>query len=287
MSVQFIDIETEYEKNKQVQRKQVRKFMDWINQQPHLPKITEFQALTFLHSCYYDEDAAKKTADVFFTVKTSNPNVFRMRDPHKLPTTEGLDVTVMSMLPKKTPKGYTILYIKLIDPDPRHLNMATQVKIFDMTCMLHLHQTGITEGYVAMLDMQEVALRHLFRLSPSALKALLYYISEGIPGRIMEFHFVNTIPFIINKVLTLIKPLLSKKIYDIIHVHSTVEDSAEFIPIDCLPEDYGGSAEAISVIHEKSKQKLLQNEAFFEWEDTQVVDESLRPKKKSYWFSWG
>ena len=108
MSVQFIDIETEYEKNKQVQRKQVRKFMDWINQQPHLPKITgkekyvillilpryvEFQALTFLHSCYYDEDAAKKTADVFFTVKTSNPNVFRMRDPHKLPTTEGLDVT--------------------------------------------------------------------------------------------------------------------------------------------------------------------------------------------------
>lgn len=52
----------------------------------------ELQAILFLHACNYNEDAAKKTIDTFFTVKTMDPGLFKMRNPRNSPINNSLDV---------------------------------------------------------------------------------------------------------------------------------------------------------------------------------------------------
>ena len=39
MSLHLADVSSEYEKNKHLKKEEVKKFNDWVNQQPHLPKI--------------------------------------------------------------------------------------------------------------------------------------------------------------------------------------------------------------------------------------------------------
>ena len=39
MSLHLADVNAEYEKNKRLKKEEVQKFYDWVNEQPHLPKI--------------------------------------------------------------------------------------------------------------------------------------------------------------------------------------------------------------------------------------------------------
>ncbi|KAJ3651834.1 hypothetical protein Zmor_017842 [Zophobas morio] len=285
MSLHLADVSSEYEKNKHLKKEEVKKFNDWVNQQPHLPKINELQAIFFLHACYYNEDMAKKTIDNFFTIKSRHPSLFKMRNPYKSPVKESLDVALLTPLPKKTPEGYTIMFIKIIDVTPSSLNTEAQLKMFDMTCMLHLHQYGTSDGYVVVFDMEGTSFGHLFHISPLALKKFLHYVQEGIPARLKRLHYVNIVPFM-DKVLALIKPFVKKELYDTIYLHNTIDDLTKYVPLECLPKDYGGSAETVSDLQEKIKKKVLENVDFFEWEDKQNVDESQRPKIEKYWFKW-
>ncbi|XP_063929844.1 retinol-binding protein pinta-like [Zophobas morio] len=285
MSLHLADVNAEYEKNKRLKKEEVQKFYDWVNEQPHLPKINELQAILFLHACNYNEDAAKKTIDTFFTVKTMDPGLFKMRNPRNSPINNSLDVMLFTPLPQKTPEGYTIVLVKLQDVSPSNYNTEVQLKIFDMMCMLHLQQYGTSDGYVAIFDMKGTSFGHLFRTSPLALKRFLYYVQEGIPARLKRLHYMNLVSFM-DKIMALMKPFMKKELYDIIYLHNTIDDLTKYVPLECLPKDYGGSAETVSELHEKMKKTLFENVDFFNWEDEQSVDESQRPKVKRNWFNW-
>ncbi|RZC37854.1 SH3 9 and/or Cofilin ADF domain containing protein [Asbolus verrucosus] len=90
-------------------------------------------------------------------------------------------------------------------------------------------------------DMKGCALGHMIRMNLMALKQLMHYVQ-------MKFH-------------------------------SVVIDLQKYIPKDCLPKDYGGEGPSIQVLHEENMTNILDNLDFFQWHDSQKVDETKRFKK--------
>ncbi|XP_044261175.1 alpha-tocopherol transfer protein-like [Tribolium madens] len=278
MALNFFDPKTEFAKDKNLKEEDVKALMEWVNKQPHLPQINEIQSILFLQSCYFRNEVAKTAIDTYFTVKTFCFDLFGGRYPLQSPLKESLNVALFAFLPKKTPEGNTIIFMKLMDLNPENYNFSVQVKYFDMVCMLSLHQEGTSNGHIIVIDMKELVFGHITKLGPLEIKKFLYYLQEAMPLRLKGLHYFNTVPFM-DKILALMKPFMKKELLNMLYLHNTVDDLAKFVPKECLPQEYGGSVEPTHVIHEKIKNKLRENCAFFDWEDKQTVDESKRPGK--------
>jgi hypothetical protein len=278
MTLNLADVSTEYFKDKDLKKDDVITFMSWVNKQPHLPEINELQAILFLQSCYYRNEAAKAAIDNFFTIKTHCPEFFRDRNATVKTVKAALDVCVFATLPKKTPEGYTIFFMKIMDTNPNKFILADILKCLDMTCLLHLHQKGTSSGHVIIFDMAGAVLGHMARLGPLTIKKFLYYLQEAMPVRLKGLHFFNIVPFM-DKIFALMRPFMKKELMSKFYMHNSVNDLVNFIPRDCLPSDYRGTSDSASVLQEQMKIKMRHNIPFFAWEEKQTVDETVRPGK--------
>ncbi|KAJ3618118.1 hypothetical protein MTP99_006148 [Tenebrio molitor] len=278
MTLKLADVSTEYSKDKDLKKDDVMMLITWVNKQPHLPKINELQAILFLQCCYYRNEMAKTVIDNFFTVKTHCPEFFRERNAMVKSVKAAMDLAIFATLPKKTPEGYTIFFVKLVDTNPNKFFLADALKCLDMICLLHLHQEGTSPGHVIIYDMTGAIFSHLARLGPLTIKKFLYYLQEAMPLRLKGLHFFNIVPFM-DKIFALMRPFMKKELMNKFHMHNSVDDLLNFIPRDCLPSDYGGTSDSASVLHEQMKTKMCDNIPFFAWEEKQTVDESARPGK--------
>ncbi|XP_063929737.1 alpha-tocopherol transfer protein-like isoform X2 [Zophobas morio] len=277
MSFQLMDVETEYEKDKNLKREDIQILAEWMDKQPHLPKATELQLVLFLQSCYYRLEAAKTAIDNFFTVRTLCPDIFGTPSVETLK--QQLSVSTINVLPKKTPEGYSVIVMKLLDPNPEHYHNVSQINFSDLTLMLSLHQKGTSTGIITVFDMKGLAFGHLTRFNLVAIKKHLFYIQEAAPIRIKGVHYINVVPFM-DKIMAMVKPFMKKELVQLLNFHTdSMESLFKFVPKEIMPEDYGGEGPSLATLHEQNRKNLLENMDFFRWLDTLKVDESKRPGK--------
>jgi hypothetical protein len=81
LPTQYISIEEECKRNPKLKISDLQMLKDWMEKQPHLPKIEMLYLVMFLHSNYYRLEPTKQTIDNFFTARTHTPEVFFHRDP--------------------------------------------------------------------------------------------------------------------------------------------------------------------------------------------------------------
>lgn len=267
-----------YQKDPLLKKEDVEKLLDWLGGQHHLPKITEEEAIFFLSSCYYSDEAAKITIDNFYTMKTLSPEVFGNEMPQLPDMQKCQDYAYFGFLPNKTPEGYIVFLAKLLNSDTEAFNFGECIRLWDMTTMLHLHQNGPVEGLRIVIDLENVVFGHLTKLGILTMKKFLLYLQDAAPVRLKGYHYVNTVSFM-DKILALMKPFMKKELLEILHLHSNVDGIKKFVPIDCFPSDYGGKVESIASLHAKTKKNLMENVAFFEEQNAKRVDESKRAGK--------
>lgn len=68
--------EEEYLKDSELKREDVAELVKWTKTQPHLPLVTEFEAIQFLHSNYFDIEKAKNTIENYYTFRTKFTELF-------------------------------------------------------------------------------------------------------------------------------------------------------------------------------------------------------------------
>ncbi|KAK9754146.1 CRAL/TRIO domain [Popillia japonica] len=259
-------------------KEDVTALQDWAEKQAHLPKITELQLILFLHSCYYRIEPTKACIETFYTARTHCPEFFQNRSPI-LYADEILGVLLYTPLPKPTKSGYQIMLGKLIDTNPDKYVLAQQIKTFDMSAMLMLHQFGCAPGHVLLIDMKGVTFTHMTKINPMQLKKFFVYLQEGMPIRLKAMYFIN-IPSFMDKLLALIKPLMKKELLETMQLFTDkLDDLYKIIPQECFPADYGGTADPLTELIRRRNENFKVNDKFFVDGEKEVSDETKRVGK--------
>ncbi|XP_031637357.1 alpha-tocopherol transfer protein-like [Contarinia nasturtii] len=279
MSLKLACCEDQYKKFPQLDRDEVLKLQDWHEKQPHLPNITELDAIIFLHACNYSVEKAKICMDTYYTIRTHCPEFFGQRDVNGHDITAQMNILAVAPLEGLTHEGYRAILCKLTDFDASKYNYVDSAKLFSMVADLLLAQDGIAEGHAIIIDMEGSTLSHLAKVNILAMKKFMFYIQEALPVRLRAFHFINTVPFM-DKVLALMKPFMKKELLDAMHLHSSLDTFVDkHVPKMILPSEYGGSAGTLKEFTEKTYKELRANPEFFVNEEKNRVDEKLRPGK--------
>nr|XP_031836054.1 alpha-tocopherol transfer protein-like [Nomia melanderi]XP_031836055.1 alpha-tocopherol transfer protein-like [Nomia melanderi] len=267
-------------KNLQLKLSDVEALREWCEKQQHLPKIPDLLLILFLHSNYYSVEAAKTTADNFFTIRTHVPEFFSNRDPLGSKNLRQIfNVVSVVGLPQSSKQGYKILFAKLIDPNPSHYSFEDATKYFFMVCDLVGLKSQTVDGYIFIGDAANVSLGHVGRMSPMGMKKLVTYVQEAIPVRLKQIHFINT-PSVMDVILNMAKPFMKKELWNMIHLHSSMKSLEEFVSLDTLPSDVDGEQESLSKMHEEYIKEIdSKRDWFVEEEELGHVDESQRVGK--------
>ncbi|KAF7396419.1 hypothetical protein HZH66_007281 [Vespula vulgaris] len=237
-----ISYEEELRKNPELKDSDIEILKEWCKKQPHLPKIT-------------DNPLGSKSLRQIIKVVANIP----------------LEMT--------TKEGYKIVFAKLLDTDPSHYVYNDGMKYFSMILDYWLYTEGTGIGHIILIDMESVSFGHAGRLSPMGLKKFLYYLQEALPVRLKGLHFMNTTA-VMDVILNMMKPFMKKELMDVLHVHSTLESIAKFIPLEALPTDVGGKAGFTKDLHEIYTKKIENHRPWFlEDEMNGRVNEALRPGK--------
>lgn len=122
---------------------------------------------------------------------------------------------------------------------------------------------GFPEGEIFILDVVGFSFKQFLDLSKNV-KTLLHYVKflqEAAPVKLVCNHITN-MSSIIDGVMTLTKPILSKEVSDVVHFHKVGSDTIlKHIEKDVLPIDYGGTNGTIDE-HFKDWLKVFETKRF-------------------------
>ncbi|XP_037954883.1 alpha-tocopherol transfer protein-like [Teleopsis dalmanni] len=273
------ELSAQYNNFPDIQRSEVKKFVEWIRAQPHMQNLSEAEALHFFHACHYSMENAKQVIDTNLTVRTHCEEFFSNLDIERPELKRAMNTVDVFPLPKSTPEGYKIFVGKLNDPNASNFNYADCMKLYCMVYDLWMYEDGIKPGHIIVLDLKNCSLGHLARIGILQMKKFLFYLQEAAAIRLIGFHFINIVPFM-DKLLALMNPFMKKELKNVLYLHNNMEDFFNYVPQNILPEDYGGNEAACDVLRDNYYQKLRDYRLdMMEFEKRHQINEKLRPGK--------
>ncbi|XP_026740708.1 alpha-tocopherol transfer protein-like [Trichoplusia ni] len=279
--VKPISIEKEYEKNPDITPDDVRKLREWLKTQPHLPgeHISDVDLLIVFHCCEKSIEVTKQVLDLHFTLRTLFVPFFKDRILDKKMDAV-LNTILFAPLPTPTAEGHRVVYVRLLDPDPRSFNLVEGVKLFMMMFDLCQYEEGTWPGFVLIIDMDQTCLSHVTRLEVMSLKKVLYFLQECMFTKLKGVHFMNA-PYFMDKLMMVLKPFLKKELVHVVNIHPAGTDSIySLIPKEAFPKEDGGNYKDRKTINDELYQRLQANSEFFRAEAKRRVNESLRSAGK-------
>lgn len=141
-------------------------------------------------------------------------------------------------------------------------------------------EEGVSDGHIIAFDLSGVQMGHVARLGIFSIKNMLYYLQDAMPFRLKGLHFFNIVPFV-DKIVFLMKPFMKKELWDVFHLHSTMDSFHKFVDADVLPKDYPkGEAESLEYFHKQTFKHLVELKQYFlEEERTRRINAQARPGK--------
>ncbi|XP_063376791.1 alpha-tocopherol transfer protein-like [Cydia fagiglandana] len=269
----------ELNENPKRTQEDVQHLKEWITKQPHLKARTDDQWLVaVLRGCKFSLERVKKKLDLYYTLRTTAPDVTLRLKPTENKFLEFLRLGTVIILPEATEK----LSTRVILLRPGSCNPHTH-NIADIMCVLtYLVQILVVESDAAtvlgtkiVVDYQGVTMAHLAQANPTLLKKMIAVSQESTPLRSKGSHHVN-LPAGIDAIFQLIKGLINAKARDRLKIHKNYEELREFIPQESLPNEYGGSGGSIAEITEYWVKKMAEYKSWMQLEETLGTDESRR-----------
>lgn len=192
----------------------VKTLREWCAKQPHLKaRVDDQNLVNFLRGSKHSLERAKEKLDLFYTIRTSMPDVFSKRDPEFGKNLELIRLGTFLPLPKTlTADGPRIIVMRMAAYDP------AKYSIFDIfraqslinTILMYEDDHTIVAGQMGFIDLKDSSMAHFLQMSPSLMKKLSLMSQEAIPVRMKGFHHIN-VPKGFETIFNLFRTFMNEK----------------------------------------------------------------------------
>lgn len=250
----------------------------WIDKQPHLiAKPSDQFLLAFLRGCKYSLEKAKQKIDYFYAFRTVSPELFLNNQITEKSLKLSRLGTFFPLLKPLKSDGPCIIFTRYdgIDIDEYSFEELFKNQIRVSTMVMLENDNYAVAGAINIIDMAQLKLSFLLRFDMVLAKKMGVFTDKAIPFRVRGIHFIN-FPSEAMTFIKMIQPLMPKKIKERMMMHTSMESLYEHVPKEYLPEEYGGSNGSISDCVEVLEQQFLKYKTFFDEDNNNKTDESLR-----------
>ncbi|CAK1549784.1 unnamed protein product [Leptosia nina] len=260
----------------------IQHIKNWLSKQPHLRARTDDQwILQFLRGCKFSLERTKEKIDLYYTMRTLAPELFRIQGKDPL-FKEILKLGSYLILPKsKAADGTRITIVRPGAYDASIYNIIdilTVANVVERIVLAEDDTPGIC-GVRTILDLKGVTMGHFTQMTPATMKKMVVLGQDATPMRFKGAHYIN-LPAGFDVVFNALRSLLNEKNRSRLYVHNeNYEEMYKHIPKDVLPHEYGGSAGTINEIIDYWLKKVDEYSSWLEEDQTFGTDEAKRPGK--------
>ncbi len=157
-------------------------------------------------------------------------------------------------MPKLTKDNHKVTVIRFPKCDTALYDSVHVIKaalmMFDANYTFYDNENGFVDGEIFVLDVDGYSFKQFLDLSKNVKTFLFYtkFLQEGPPVKLVCNHVVNT-SAVFDGVTALVKPILSKRVSELLQFHRTGNGLLSFIEKEVLPIDYGGTEKSIDELY--------------------------------------
>ncbi|XP_053617356.1 alpha-tocopherol transfer protein-like isoform X1 [Plodia interpunctella] len=254
---------------------------EWARKQPHFV-VKEFDRDFLERIIIFNKgllERSKTRLDKYCTLHNLMPEFFR--PIHIINDLSNLEFMKDAIMPQLTPEHYRIYILKntgqqftskvLLDYYIRLVNFWQYAMRYDYYA-----------GVICVYDVSEANLMDLVTsMNMTYMRQMLTVIMEGFGARLKAVYTVSDSK-VVSTLHDLVRPLLSKKLADRVHVLNNINLLKEKVPIDIMPVEYGGKEKPLAELHQNWLNVLTSDDQLEYMKKMSEVktDESLRPADK-------
>ncbi|XP_026277912.1 alpha-tocopherol transfer protein isoform X2 [Frankliniella occidentalis] len=205
-----------------------------------VPYEEENFLVTFLRPTHFYPESAYERMQNFFKFKVKYPKYCANLIPSR--ERNVFEQGILTVFPNRDHLGRRVLLIeagKKWKPKLCSLDEIFKGVMLVLEAAISEPRTQVC-GVQVILDMDGLALTHVWQFTPGFAKAVVEWVQDCIPVRLKGVHIINQ-PYVFNMVFAIFKPLLNAKLRNRIHFHGTDRQSLlNHVDAKCLPKTYGG-----------------------------------------------
>ncbi|XP_069680230.1 clavesin-2-like [Periplaneta americana] len=271
-------VRSQFGLNEQSMKEAVQILRDWLDLQPHLPpqEPDDERLERWIIRCKNSLEKAKKSIDLYFTVKSMTPELMCNWDTKSQWFKTATSTCYAYPLPELNENDERIIFFGLQNNDAAQYNVD---HLFKLTLMSH--EVRMCEEYctsdIYVMDLSNFTLSHVPKVSLPDLRKYEVCVMGGFSVRLKAMYIVNAPPHA-EALIGMIKLIVKSKIASRIHVYG--KDLTSFydqIPRKVIPLELGGEAGTIAENMDRWKQKLESYHNWFLEHEHLKSDEKKRP----------
>ncbi|KFU88051.1 Alpha-tocopherol transfer protein, partial [Chaetura pelagica] len=158
-----------------------------------------------------------------------------------------LNAGYLGVLRSREPHGSKVLIYRIAQWDPKLFTAYDVFRVSLITSELIVKEIETQrKGVKVIFDLQGWQFAHAFQISPAVAKNIAAVLTDSFPLKVRGIHLINE-PLFFHPVFALIKPFLTEKIKERVHMHGSnyMQSLTEHFPVSILPQEYGGEEVSI------------------------------------------
>lgn len=201
--------------------------------------LTDSFLLRFLRARDFDLDLAWRLLKNYYKWRAECPEI--SADLHPRSVLGLLKAGYLGVLRARDPTGSKVLIYRIAHWDPKVFTAYDVFRLSLITSELIVQEVETQRnGIKTIFDLEAWNFSHAFQITPSVAKKIAAVLTDSFPLKVRGIHLINE-PIIFHAVFSMIKPFLTEKIKERIHMHGTnyKQSLHQHFP-DILPLEYGG-----------------------------------------------
>ncbi|KAL1485035.1 hypothetical protein MTO96_032224 [Rhipicephalus appendiculatus] len=249
----------------ELMKESLDKFRELLQEEPDLRPPPDYVLLMFLRARKYRVDGALKSLKNFLRIRSSLPEYYDNFLPSAMDYQKiAREHKLLLMSNDRDAHGRTVGLIRFgaWNSSICSFNELVRSVFMGVECALLEEETQI-RGMVGVEDIAGLGMHHIIQMTPRFLRLIVALAQDTYPLRAKAFYFVNT-PAVFEGVFNLfIKPFLSKKLKQRIHLlKGGLSELRGIIPSDLIPKEHGGTFEDFDI--DRMERYILDKQRHFE-----------------------